>query len=183
MSNNNLFLPVGFPRAPLANGVGRWICQLQRLTFKFCKNYPSSRGMREFLEFELLDFTKKNPGIVVYVKPRRHRAPNLTAEYLNGEKQIVDCRNFSYEEVKKWVSLLRSQSGRGTVRLLKMWHTDHPSIQGPWSPFVNRDPKLNWVEFPNEDLSQPIYIEKSATEKLIEIFEEQQRIERQPKQE
>lgn len=46
MSNSHLFLKSGFPRAPLQNGVGRYVCQLQRITLKFCKNNGSSRGMR-----------------------------------------------------------------------------------------------------------------------------------------
>ena len=36
---------------------------------------------RDFIEKHLLDFTRDNPGVVVYVKPRRHKAPNLAAEY------------------------------------------------------------------------------------------------------
>lgn len=36
---------------------------------------------REFLENCLVDFAKENPGIVVYVKPRRHRTPVLIGEY------------------------------------------------------------------------------------------------------
>lgn len=176
MSNNNLFLPAGFPRVPLANGVGRWVCQLQRLTFKFCKSLACSRGMREYLEFDLVDFAKKNPGVVVYVKPRRHRAPNLTAEYLNGEKQIVSTTNFTHDEVKKWVTLMYTQSGREDMRFRKLWRTNHPSIQGPWNPFVNKHPELNIAQFPNEELSKPIFIEKTATEKLLEIFEEQKKV-------
>jgi hypothetical protein len=36
---------------------------------------------REFIEKDLLDFAQKYPGIVVYVKPRRHHSPFLSAEY------------------------------------------------------------------------------------------------------
>ena len=36
---------------------------------------------RDFIEKYLLDFTKANPGIVIYLKPRRHRRPLLTADY------------------------------------------------------------------------------------------------------
>jgi hypothetical protein len=36
---------------------------------------------REFIEKDLLDFAQKYPGIVVYVKPRRHHTPYLSAEY------------------------------------------------------------------------------------------------------
>jgi hypothetical protein len=44
----------------------------------------------------------------------------------------------------------------------KMWHTDYPSIQGPWSPFVNRDPQLNLAEFPNvsQILSQTLVVDQ-----------------------
>jgi len=36
---------------------------------------------REFIENHLLEFVNKNPGIVVYLQPRRHRTPRLVAEY------------------------------------------------------------------------------------------------------
>lgn len=176
MSNSHLFLPSGFPRAPLQNGVSRFVCQLLRLTIKFCKSNGSSRGVRDFIEKDLLDFAQKYPGIVIYVKPRRHHSPHLVAEYLNGERHLVNCHNHSRDEVVKWVNLLRTESGNQIIRMRKMWHTDCPSIQGPWSPFVNRDPELNLAEFPSENLSRPVYVPKTATEQLKEIFERQQKI-------
>lgn len=39
---------------------------------------------RDFIEAELLQFTRSNPGIVVYLQPRRHRTPRLVAEYCNS---------------------------------------------------------------------------------------------------
>lgn len=38
--------PSEFITTNLHNGVGRYVCQLQRVTFKFCKEHPNSRGMR-----------------------------------------------------------------------------------------------------------------------------------------
>lgn len=81
MSNSNIFLKSGFIRAPLQNGLGRFVGQLQRITMKFCKSNGSSKGMRDFVENGLLDFAKGNPGTAVYVKPRRHRTPVIVAEY------------------------------------------------------------------------------------------------------
>lgn len=81
MANSNLFLKSGFIRAPLQNGVGRYVGQLQRITLKFCKSMGSSRGMRDFIENELVNFARANPSVVVYVKPRRHRGPVVVAEY------------------------------------------------------------------------------------------------------
>lgn len=50
MSNAHMFLKSAFPKSPLQNGLGRYICQLQRVTLKFCKNNGSSKGMRNFIE-------------------------------------------------------------------------------------------------------------------------------------
>jgi large subunit ribosomal protein L43 len=65
MSNSHLFLKSGFPRAPLQNGLGRYVCQLQRVTIKFCKEHGASAGVRDFIENDLLDFANNYPGVVV----------------------------------------------------------------------------------------------------------------------
>ena len=43
-----LFLKEGFIKAnaPLKNGLGRYIPQLMRITIKFCKESPTSAGVR-----------------------------------------------------------------------------------------------------------------------------------------
>lgn len=144
----------------------------------------------------MLDFAKQYPGIVVYVKPRRHRSPCIAAEYcmyissilltltrlhislyisVNGDKETISCHNITREEILKWLNLLRTQSGNSKdFRLRKLWHTDSPSIQGPWTPFTFRDPKTNLAEFPNKELSKPVFLPKSATEELVELFQQQQ---------
>lgn len=38
-------------------------------------------SFRGFIEHDLMNYAKDNPGIVVYVKPRRHRHPVIVAEY------------------------------------------------------------------------------------------------------
>ena len=75
--------PSEFISTNLENGLGRYVCQLQRVTFKFCKESPASRGIREFIESDLVDFARKNPGVVVYLQPRRHRKAKISAEYCN----------------------------------------------------------------------------------------------------
>lgn len=87
------------------------------------------------------------------------------------------CHGFSREEIVKWLNLVKTQTGNhdGT-RLRKLWHTDHPSIQGPWTPYTFREPSLNIVEFPNEELSKPLNQPISASEQLLEIFKKQQNI-------
>ncbi|KAG8229581.1 hypothetical protein J437_LFUL010173 [Ladona fulva] len=179
MSNSHLFLPSGFPRAVLQNGLGRYICQLQRITIKFCKHHGASRGVRNFIENDLVDFARNHPGIVVYLKPRRHRSPVLSAEYLNGDKDYVCCHNFTVEEVRKWMSVLRTQQSGQTIRYRKMWHTDHPSIQGVWSPFTNKPPHINLETFPSENLSSA-HPGPTATQLLLDMYNAE--IEKQKKE-
>ncbi|XP_043247976.1 39S ribosomal protein L43, mitochondrial [Colletes gigas] len=175
MSNHHLFLKYGYPRPPFGLGVGRYVCQLQRVTLKFCKNHGGSIGIRKFLENDLIDYAKDNPGVVVYIKPRRHRSPVIKAEYLNGETHWMCVKNYSREDIIQWMELIRTQYHNGSsLRLLKLWHTDFPSIQGPWTPFTFKEPSMNLAKFPNKELGEPVKIIPTATEELIRIFKKQQ---------
>ena len=51
-------LPSGFVKSVLNNGIGRYVCQLQRITLTFCKSSGSSRGLRFHLAYNTL-FSKK----------------------------------------------------------------------------------------------------------------------------
>lgn len=74
------------------------------------------------------------------------------------------------------MNLLRTQSGSHEgIRLRKLWHTDVPSIQGPWTPYTFADPALNLTQFPDPKLSEPLQKPKTATEQLLEMFKEQQK--------
>ena len=95
---------------------------------------------------------------------------------VNGQREWLNCRNSSKEEVLKWIELLKTQNGPSSaMRLRKMWHTDVPSIQGIWTPFTLRNSNHSQLSFPNSELSHPTDIEQSATDKLIELFKEQQK--------
>lgn len=60
------------------------------------------------------------------------------------------------------------------MRYRKLFHTDMPSIQGPWTPYAHKNPELNLDTFPKDELSQTVDQEKSATEILLELFEKQE---------
>ncbi|XP_053655125.1 large ribosomal subunit protein mL43 isoform X2 [Cherax quadricarinatus] len=169
----NRFWGSTFVKAPLRNGVGRYVQQLQRITFKFCKTHGCSQGMREYIEKELIEFARVNPGVVVYLKPRRHRSPCLKAEYLNGGEEYISCHRMTNEDIVKWVEYLRTRSGYPVERLRKYQHTDHPSIQGAWTPWIHRDPLVNIAEYPIEELSAAFKTEKTATDEVLELFEKQ----------
>ncbi|KAJ8316801.1 hypothetical protein KUTeg_004705 [Tegillarca granosa] len=154
-------IPSAFLKNVLHNGVGRYVCQLQRITLSFCKSHGSSRGMRDFIENHLLEFTNANPGVVVYLKPRRHKAPRIV--------EAITVHNAQMDEICKWVEFMKTRSGEKILRLEKKWHTDNPSIQGIWDPTVNKSTSLNIAEFPSEEFSKFIETEQSTTEKLREL--------------
>lgn len=60
----------------------------------------------------------------------------LSVYVVNGNSRVVSVKNMSVEEISTHVDLLRSSSGIKTVKLPKPWHTDNPSIQGNWTPFL-----------------------------------------------
>lgn len=171
--SSSRFTPRGFPSVPLQNGVGRYVCQLKRVTLRFCKSSGSSRGVRDFIETDLVGFAEDHPGTAVYLKPRRHKSPSFVAEYLNGGREVISCHNFTAPQMVKWLNLYTTRSGVPLTRYVKMWHTECPSVQGVWSPFTNTDPALNVTRFPSGQLSRPAWEEKSATEGLLEMIKKQ----------
>ncbi|CAF0800297.1 unnamed protein product [Brachionus calyciflorus] len=161
--------PAEFISTNLENGLGRYVCQLQRVTFKFCKEHPGSRGIREYIENDLVDFAKKNPGVVVYLQPKRHRKPKVYAEYLNGSTQTLDVHQYPREKLSKWLEFMRTRKGDTIVRLLKKQKTHNPSIQGVWNPFTNKTPTTAIEQFPSKNFEQPSSLEKTATDKILEL--------------
>ncbi|XP_060572648.1 large ribosomal subunit protein mL43-like [Ruditapes philippinarum] len=98
----------------------------------------------------------------------------LRAEYLNGYKEDVTLRKCSKEEISQWIGLMKGRSGGQIMRLRKEWHTDTPSIQGVWHPFLFKDTKLNITDIKDKSLSQYISPYKSASDRLKELQESQQ---------
>lgn len=131
-----------FLASVLHNGLGRYVQQLQRLSFSLSRDAPSSRGAREFVEREVTDFARRNPGVVIYVNPRPCCVPRVVAEYLNGavREESLNCK--SVEEIATLVQKLADQSGLDVIRIRKPFHTDSPSIQGQWHPFTNKPTAL-----------------------------------------
>lgn len=85
----------------------------------------------------------------------------------------MSVNNFTREEVIRWLNLLKTQSGQIQGRLSQQQNTQNPSIQGPWTPFMYRNPEFNVSTFPQEKYSLPKNLAPSATEILIEMFKNQ----------
>jgi len=175
MSSRYLFVPSGWIRsnAPLNNAVGRFVPQLARLTIKFCKERAGSEGVRHFIERDVVAFAAANPQTVVYLKPRRNRTPVLVAEYLNGNRHWQSLEKYSREDVGAWLDVVRTASGKEFQTQNKMEYTETPTVQGMWNSFTNANPSTAAATFPEERLSRPFPHEKTASERLRELFEKQ----------
>ncbi|KAM9425311.1 large ribosomal subunit protein mL43 [Pholidichthys leucotaenia] len=134
--------PSRFLRSVLQNGVGRYVCQLKRVSIIFSKKAQSSLGVRDFIEEGVTDYARKNPGTVVYVSPQSCRIPKIVAEYLNGNVREEIVTSKTSQQITELLTKLTNQSGLDIIRIRKPFHTDSPSIQGQWHPFTNRPPAI-----------------------------------------
>ncbi|XP_061563792.1 39S ribosomal protein L43, mitochondrial [Cololabis saira] len=143
--------PSRFLRSVLQNGLGRYVCQLKRVSIVFSKKAQSSLGVRDFIEEGVVDYAKKNPGTVVYVSPQPSNIPKIVAEYLNGNVREELVTNKTSSQISDLLTKLTNQSGLDVIRLRKPFHTDSPSIQGQWHPFTNRPPAIGPIKAPQRD--------------------------------
>lgn len=130
----------------LQNGVGRYVCQLKRVSIIFSKKAQSSLGVRDFIEEGVVDYAKKNPGTVVYVSPQACRIPKIVAEYLNGNVREEIITSKTAPQISELLTKLTDQSGLDVIRIRKPFHTHSPSIQGQWHPFTNRPPSIGPIK-------------------------------------
>uniref|UniRef100_A0A914WAB3 Large ribosomal subunit protein mL43 n=1 Tax=Plectus sambesii TaxID=2011161 RepID=A0A914WAB3_9BILA len=161
-----------YPKTVLHNGVGRFVCQLQRLTFTFCKSTEPSFGVRQFIEHDLLDFARENPVVVVYVQPVRHKLPMLVGEYLNGRTASTLVKNMDRDEVARHVNYLRTRSGQRIVQFERDEATNNPSVQGMWHPMLHQDTAMNSAALPDATFSKHHSSKQSATERVLQMLEE-----------
>uniref|UniRef100_A0A1A7WYQ6 Large ribosomal subunit protein mL43 n=1 Tax=Iconisemion striatum TaxID=60296 RepID=A0A1A7WYQ6_9TELE len=134
--------PSRFLKSVLQNGVGRYVCQLKRVSIVFSKKGQSSLGVRDFIEEGVVDFAQNNRGTVVYVSPQPCNNPRIVAEYLSGNTRTEPVDNKTSQQILEVLTKLTNQSGLDIIRLRKPFHTDNPSIQGQWHPFTNRPPSI-----------------------------------------
>ena len=135
--------PSSFLKTILQCGVGRHIKQLKRSTIKFCESSQSSLSVRTFIEKDLVNFAKKHPSVVIYTLSETNCLPQLSAEYLNGRKEVHNLEKLNYEDISKTLEILVNKSGLEIMRIRKNVHTDCPSIQGQWHPFMNKNYNIN----------------------------------------
>ena len=90
--------------------------------------------------------------------------------------QNLDVHQFTREKITKWIEFMRTRKGDTIVRILKKQQTHNPSIQGVWNPFTNKQPQLAIEQFPSKKFQEPKNKETSATEKILQLYNETQKI-------
>lgn len=93
--------------------------------------------VRDFVDHDLEDFARENPGVVVYVVSEANAEPKVCAEYLNGNSEVHPLEDLTKDEITNKLGVLKNRSGLEIMRIRKNYHTDLPSIQGQWTPFTN----------------------------------------------
>lgn len=83
----------------------------------------------------------------------------------------MSANNFNSEEIFKFLNLMTKQAGdTEPIRYRKNWHTDHPSIQGIWTPWTHKNPVELHAAYPSEELGKKLNIPETATEKLLRLY-------------
>lgn len=128
--------------------------------------------MRDFIETGLIDYCRENPGVAVYLNPRRRKTPVLVCEYLNGSYHWQPLFGMSHQKLKLWLDLYTTRSGEPIKFFKKPIKCSWPSVQGPWNPFLNKPTDINVTELPSEERGRYIERKISATEQLLRMQEE-----------
>lgn len=123
-------------------------CSCLCFSFNASKIHPCPLApCREYIEEGVIDFARQNPGIVVYVTQKKCYVPKLVGEYLNGAVREESLNAKTPQEIAQLIQKMAAESGLDKIRIRKPFHTDSPSIQGQWNPFVNKPSALNVQEF------------------------------------
>jgi large subunit ribosomal protein L43 len=93
---------------------------------------------------------------------------------VNGSEQVFDIHQYSREQVQKWLEFHRTRNGKTIMRLIEPQHTDNPSVQGIWTPFMNKPTSASTKQYPSDDKTVHVTIEPTQTEKIVRLYNEQQ---------
>uniref|UniRef100_A0A3Q2PB06 Mitochondrial ribosomal protein L43 n=1 Tax=Fundulus heteroclitus TaxID=8078 RepID=A0A3Q2PB06_FUNHE len=149
--------PSRFLRSVLQNGVGRYVCQLKRISIIFSKKSQSSLGYVTLtvcdygvasvtnVFFIFLVFGFQSLQITFLVFPFQ-----FSRLAVNGNTKEELITNKTSQQVLEVLTKLTNQSGLDIIRIRKPLHTDSPSIQGQWHPFTNRPPSLGLIRPQNQ---------------------------------
>jgi len=109
----------------------RGVWQLRGLMISYCRWGGSSRGVREFLERDFVQFAEANPQIQFCAVPRGSREPYARGYYVRDKSKTLSLKNLSAQMVAERLQFLRDMRPLGLRKWAKPFRTT-PSIQGHW---------------------------------------------------
>jgi hypothetical protein len=90
----------------------RGVKQLKELVIRYSDYDGSSRGIREWMGNNLLNFAKQNANLQIKTELKRAKHPLLIGQYENGNSKTICIKNLDVSTIESQVSLLRNQIGR-----------------------------------------------------------------------
>jgi len=122
----------------------RGVWQLRKLQLYYDAKFAgSSRGVRQFVKSDLIQWARSNPQIEIEAIHKATKEPHLTGHYLDQKEPItVGLMNAPAERCKFVFDLLRNRSLRLGKSRLDMWpkpQTATRSLQGKWNEHYRFD--------------------------------------------
>jgi large subunit ribosomal protein L43 len=116
----------------------RGVRQCQKLLIRYSDRDGSSRGIRDWMRENLVDFAKSNPALKVETQLKRATHPFVRAYYANGNDKTIGLKNLDAEDIDDYIFDLRSQIGRkiSSGGYAKPVLSQCRSVQGEWNEEV-----------------------------------------------
>ncbi|KAG5356851.1 54S ribosomal protein L51 [Yarrowia sp. C11] len=116
------------------NGVGNFVLQCKKVTFRYCNWGGSSEGMRQYLDKNLQKIAAQNPEIeFVAVKDIGH--PFIRGEFVNGAEKTICCKNKHPRFIDGKFEMLKSTDGAPRKQMKSPVESINESVRGIWSPY------------------------------------------------
>lgn len=95
--------------------------QLRKLKVRYCDWGGSSRGTRDFIRQEIVQFAEETPAAEIITEVNRGHHPHMVAEYVSGAQKMIGMRNMAPREILKHAFSLRNCSGRKVRTINRYW--------------------------------------------------------------
>ena len=93
----------------------RGVRQLKELVIRYSDYDGSSKGVREWMRTNLVQFAKNNPDLAVTTELKRCVHPFVRGNYENGNTKTICIKNLQPENIEGYVNDLRNQIGRKVI--------------------------------------------------------------------
>lgn len=98
--------------------------QMKELVIRYSDYDGSSKGIREWMRTNLVQFAQNNPDLAVKTELKRCVHPFVRGNYMNGNSKTICIKNLQPENITGYVNDLRNQIGRKvSLRLSSLSHT------------------------------------------------------------